>query len=61
MSDRKPVPQPTSDELVIEYPDDVPKLPDVTEMHASVEPEEPPDTHDIRERWARLADIGAGG
>jgi hypothetical protein len=60
MSDRKLVPQPTSDELIIEYPDDVPNLPDVTEMHASVEPEEPPDTHDIRERWARLAEIGGG-
>jgi len=48
-------------ELIIEFPDDprLPELPDLGDIHASVETEEPPDTHSIRERWARLADIGA--
>ena len=51
------------DELVVEFPDDpdLPVMPDASEVHATAETEEPPDTHDIRERWARLADIGGGG
>jgi len=61
MTDRTPD-QP-AEGLVIEFPDDplVSDLPDASDMHATTETEEPPDTHDIRERWARLADIGAGG
>ena len=53
---------PPVDELVIEFPDDpgVPQLPDAEEVHATVDADEPPDTHSIRERWARLADIGGG-
>ena len=60
MTERKPE-QPT-DLLVIEFPEDpsVPDLPDAEGLHATVEPEEPPDTHTIRERWARLADVGGG-
>jgi hypothetical protein len=50
-------------ELVIEFPEDagLPDLADIDELHASVETQDPPDPHSIRERWARLADIGAGG
>ena len=60
MSERKE--QRPADELVIEFPKDptVPELPDAEEVHATVETEEPPDTHTIRERWARLADVGGG-
>ncbi|MEX1296881.1 MAG: hypothetical protein AB1Z67_11995 [Candidatus Limnocylindrales bacterium] len=49
-------------ELIIEFPDEpgLPELPEADELHASVETEEPPDTHTIRERWARLADVGGG-
>ena len=60
MSEHKPAPP--TDELVIEFPEDpaVPELPDAEDVHATVESEEPPDTHSIRERWARLADVGGG-
>jgi hypothetical protein len=60
MSER--VSDPPANELIIEFPEDpaVPELPDADEVHASVDTEEPPDTHSIRERWARLADIGGG-
>ena len=60
MSERPP--DPPADELVIEFPDDpaVPELPDAADVHATVESEEPPDTHSLRERWARLADVGGG-
>ena len=58
----EPAPERPKDELVIEFPEDpaVPELPEADELHASVETEEPPDTHSIRERWARLADVGGG-
>jgi hypothetical protein len=51
------------DELVLEFPEDagLPELPSLDDIHASVETQDPPDPHSIRERWARLADIGAGG
>lgn len=60
MNERPPA-QP-NDELVIEFPEDPdrPELPEADELHASVETAEPPDTHSIRERWARLADVGGG-
>ena len=60
MSDREP--GPPADELIIEFPEDrdLPALPDTDDLHTVVEPEEPPDTHTIRERWARLADVGGG-
>jgi hypothetical protein len=59
---QRDVDRPASGELVIEFPDDpgVIELPDVEEMHASVETEDPPDTHSIHERWARLVDVGGG-
>ena len=62
MSDRDPV-RPATEDLVIEFPHDsnLPQLPDAEETHASVEAEDPPDTHSIRERWARLAEVGGGG
>ena len=61
MSERAHEPS-AEDELVIEFPEDpgVLELPEGQELHASVETEEPPDTHTIRERWARLADVGGG-
>ena len=54
---------PVADELIIEFPDDpeAPILPDIGELTLSVDTHEPPDTHDIRERWARLAQTGGGG
>ena len=60
MSGRKP--ELPADELIIDFPEDpsVPELPDAEDVHATVETEEPPDTHTIRERWARLADVGGG-
>ena len=53
----EPAPERPTEELVIEFPEDpaVPELPEADELHASVETEEPPDTHSIRERWARLS------
>ena len=53
MSERTPEQPP--EKLVIEFPDDpaLPELPDADDVHASVDTEEPPDTHSIRERWAR--------
>lgn len=62
MSERDPDPAPGADELVIEFPHEpeLPQLPETEDLHASVDPGEPPDTHTIRERWARLADIGGG-
>ncbi len=62
MSEREPDP-PDAPDLVIEFPDDpsLPQLPDAHELHASVEADDPPDTHSIRERWARLAEVGGGG
>ena len=59
----EPEPEPGTADVVIEFPEDpnLPQLPDLTERHATVEAEEPPDTHTIRERWARLAEIGGGG
>jgi hypothetical protein len=50
-------------ELVIVFPDDpaLPQLPLRDDVHTSLEAEDPPDTHSIRERWARLAEIGGGG
>lgn len=52
-----------ADELVIEFPDDprLPELPAPGDLQASLEDEEPPDLHTIRERWARLAEVGGGG
>ena len=51
------------EELVIEFPDDpaLPQLPSGDDVHTSLEAQDPPDTHSIRERWARLAEIGGGG
>ncbi len=50
-------------ELVIVFPDDpaLPRLPAGDDVHTSLEAEDPPDTHSLRERWARLAEIGGGG
>jgi hypothetical protein len=59
--------EPTADrpleELVIEFPDDpaLPQLPSGDDVHTSLDAQDPPDTHSIRERWARLAEIGGGG
>jgi len=62
MSAHEPDP-PAVVDLVIEFPDDpsVPQLPDAHELHASVEADDPPDTHSISERWARLSEVGGGG
>ncbi len=55
--------RPGADDLVIEFPTDpdVLELPDAEEVYVSVQTVDPPDTHSIRERWARLAEIGGGG
>ena len=59
---KEPATDQPAQELVIEFPadPDLPELPDVDEVYATVQTEEPPDPHTIRERWARLADIGGG-
>lgn len=59
---KEPATDPPAEELVIEFPADpsLPELPDVDAVYTTVETEEPPDTHTIRERWARLADVGGG-
>jgi len=48
--------------LVIEFPEDADGLvlPEAGDLHATIQSEEPPDTHSIHERWARLADVGGG-
>jgi hypothetical protein len=55
-------PERPAEKLVIEFPEDPDhlELPEADELHATVETQEPPDTHSIRERWARLADVGGG-
>lgn len=62
MSEPKSDTEPAGDAIIIEFPDDpdLPRRLEAEELHLSVEPDDPPDTHSIHERWARLVDIGGG-